>query len=272
MPLYRASPKDGVAWVTGASTGIGKAVALDLARAGYTVAATARDQDDLTNVEEEAAGLPGRILAFPCDVSDEKGMEKTVAAIEQEAGPIVLALLNAGTYLPIRGDRMETTNFVRSFEINVFGVVFGLVPLVDRMRERGYGQIAIMGSVTSYFGLPSAAAYGATKAALNNLAESLRFDLEKMNIRLQVFNPGFIATPLTQKARFPMPALMKVEDASQRILKGFQSGGFETTFPRRLTWLSKFLRLLPRSLFFWLLYKATGWDKRPTGQRGGKRS
>ncbi|TWG95502.1 short-subunit dehydrogenase [Mesorhizobium sp. J18] len=272
MPLYRASPKDGVAWVTGASTGIGKAVALDLARAGYTVAATARDQADLKLIEQEAMGLPGRILAFPCDVSDEKGMERTVAAIEKEAGPIVLALLNAGTYLPIRGDRMETTNFVRSFEINVLGVIFGLVPVVDRMRERGFGQVAVTGSVTSYFGLPSAAAYGATKAALNNLVESLRFDLEKMNIRLQVFNPGFIATPLTEKAKFPMPALMKVEDASRRILKAFQSGGFEVTFPRRLTWSLKFLRLVPQPIRFWLLYKITGWDKRPIGPRDRRRS
>src|SRR5690606_34055133 len=144
----------------------------------------------------EAEGFPGRILPYPCDVTDEDGMERAVAAIEKEAGPIVLAILNAGVYLPTRGERMEATNLVRTFQVNLFGVIHGLVPVVDRMRARGHGHIAITGSVTAYFGLPSAAAYGATKAALNNMAEGLRFDFEKMNIRIQIVNPGFVETPL----------------------------------------------------------------------------
>lgn len=269
MPLYRASPKDGVAWITGGSTGIGRAVALHLVREGYTVAITARDEEEMASVRDSAGGLAGKIVAYPCDVTDEAGMEKTVAAIERDAGPIVLAIFNAGTFLPARGERLETTNLVRTFEINLFGVIYGLVPVVDRMRERGHGQVAITGSVTAYFGLPSAAAYGATKAALNNMAEALRFDFEKMNIRIQMMNPGFVDTPLTKKNSFPMPSLMTVEKAADSYVKGLKSGGFETTFPRRFTWQLKILRRLPKELVFRILNKMTGWDKRPIG--GGSR-
>lgn len=265
MGLYRASPKDGVAWITGASTGIGRSLALELARKGYTVAITARDGEELAAVATEAKALSGRIIPFPCDVTDETGMERTVSAIEKEAGPIVLAILNAGASLPTRGERLEVTNLVRTFQVNLFGVVYGLVPVVDRMRGRGHGQIAITGSVTAYFGLPSAAAYGATKAALNNMAEGLRFDFEKMNIRIQVMNPGFVETPLTSKNNFPMPALMKPKDAARAYVAGLERGGFETTFPRRFTWLLKALRLLPQPLLFATLNNVSGWKKRPLG-------
>lgn len=267
MALYRAKPADGIAWVTGGSTGIGRAVALGLARKGFKVAITARDRAELEAVCAEGAGLAGRIAAFACDVTDEAGMARTVAAIEREVGPIVLAVLNAGTYLPTRGDRLEATNLIRTFEINLFGVVYGLVPVVDRMSARGRGQIAITGSVTAYFGLPSAAAYGATKAALNNMAEALRFDFEKMNIRIQMMNPGFVKTPLTDRNSFAMPALMEVEDAAARYLDGLEKGGFETTFPRRFTWQLKALRLLPQELVFSILNRMTGWNKRPVGAR-----
>lgn len=262
MSLYRANPKDGVAWITGASTGIGRAVALELARQGYKVAVTAREVGELAEVCKGSPDCAGRIAAYPCDVSDEAGMERTVAAIEKDLGPIVLALFNAGIYLPALGERLEATNIVRSFQVNVFGVVYGLVPVLDRMRARGFGQVAVMGSVTSYFGMPSAAAYGATKAALNNMAQSLRFDLEKLNIRIQVFNPGFVATPLTAKFQFPMPALLQVDDASARIAKGLARGGFEIAFPRRFAWCLKVLRVFPAELIHRLLNRATGWHKR----------
>jgi len=269
MALYRANPKDGIAWVTGASTGIGRSLALDLVREGYTVAATARTEEKLAILTKEAAGLPGRIVPFPGDVTDEKAMAATVDAIEKQAGPIVLAIFNAGNYFPTRGERLEAINFVKTYEINVFGVVYGLVPAVERMRQRGRGQVAIVASVSGYFGWPSTAAYGSSKAALSNMAESLKYDFNKMNIRIQVMNPGFIDTPLTEKNAFPMPALMQVDKASKRIVKGLKSGGFETTFPHRFTWFLKLLRVFPQSFRFWFVNKATGWDRRPisTGRK-----
>ncbi|WP_048646551.1 SDR family NAD(P)-dependent oxidoreductase [Nitratireductor soli] len=271
MRLYRANPADGIVWITGASTGIGRALALHLARQGYTVAATARAEDNLGSITRESVEMKGRIFTFPCDVTNETGMERTVIAIEKTLGPIVLAVFNAGAYLPVRGDRLETTNFLRSYQINVFGTLNGLVPVADRMRDRGYGQIAVMGSVTAFFGMPSAAAYGSTKAALNNMLEGLRFDLEKMNIRAQIINPGFVATPLTEKTSFRMPALLTVDQASRRIAAGLRRGGYEITFPRRLVWPLKFLRLFPKPIVFFVLNRLTGWNKRPVGPRKTRR-
>jgi short-subunit dehydrogenase len=263
MALYRANPSDGVAWITGASTGIGRAVALDLCRQGYTVAATARDAERLHTLEAETAGMKGRAIAFACDVTDEKAMLATIVDIEAKAGPITLALFNAGNYFPTRGDRLDTLNIINTFEINLFGVVYGLVPTANRMRERGRGQIVLVGSASSYFGWPSASAYGASKAALNNMAEGLKYDFDKMNIRLQVVNPGFVDTPLTEKNQFPMPALMKVEDAAARLVKAIASGGFETSFPHRFTWFLKALRILPQAARYWILNRITGWKSRP---------
>lgn len=263
MGLYRAAPGDGVAWVTGASTGIGRHVALNLVREGYTVAVTARDEEKLATLADEIGGLPGRILLFPCDVTDEAAMLKTVSAIERKAGPIVLAIFNAGGYYPTRGERLDVQNFARTYELNIMGGLYGLVPVVARMQVHGRGQIALVGSVTAYFGLPSAAAYGSSKAALNNLAASLKFDFDKMNIRIQIINPGFVDTPLTEKNNFPMPALMPVEKASARLVRGLKSGGFEVTFPYRFTWLLKAINLLPYPVFFPLMNWAMGWKKRP---------
>lgn len=261
--LYRADPKDGVAWITGASTGIGRSLACDLVAQGYTVAVTSRDEERLTTLVEETAGMPGRVIAFPCDVTDEAGMKNTVSAIERDAGKIVLAIFNAGNYFPTRGERLDALNVVNTFDINLFGVLYGLVPVVDRMRQRGHGHVVLVGSASSYFGWPSAGAYGASKAALNNLAEALKHDFDKMNIRLQIMNPGFVDTPLTERARFFMPALMPVAHASQRMARALRRGGFETSFPRRFTLPLKLLRMLPFSLRFWLIHRVTGWHKRP---------
>lgn len=263
MPLYRADPKDGVAWITGASTGMGRALSLLLARDGYTVAATARDEENLATLVEEAVGLNGRVLAYPADVRDEAEMATLVDRIEAQAGPIVLAIFNAGSYFPTRGERLEVFNFTRTFEINLFGTLNGLVPVSDRMREHGRGHIVVVASVASYFGWPATAAYGASKAALHNLAEALKYDFDRLNIRIQVMNPGFVATPLTEKNGFRLPALMPAERAAGRIATALKSGGFETTFPRRFTWLTKFLSMLPQPLRYRYVRWATGWRKRP---------
>ncbi|MBX3578103.1 MAG: SDR family NAD(P)-dependent oxidoreductase [Rhizobiaceae bacterium] len=262
MALYSASPKDGVAWITGASTGIGRALAIDLAREGYVVAVTARDEENLTSLVAEVAGASGRIVAFPSDVTDEQNMARTVEAIERDAGPIVLAVFNAGNYFPTRPQRLESLNFSRTFEVNVMGVIYGLVPAVEKMRERKRGHVVVVGSVTAYFGWPATAAYGASKAALFNLAESLKYDFDRMNIRIQVVNPGFVDTPMVRMHKTGLPAVMPVAAASRRIVAALGSNRFETTFPRRFTWFLKLLRILPQPLRFWFVNRATGWNRR----------
>ncbi len=263
MAIYRADPTQGVAWLTGGSAGIGRALALDLAREGYTVAVTTREHDPIDSVITKAAGLSGKILPFYCDVTDETGMARTVEAIENTAGPIVLAVFNAGAYTPVHAESLDLSAFRRCYDVNLFGVLHGLVPTVAAMQKRGRGHIVLMGSVSAYFGWPTTAAYGATKAAINVMAESLRFDFDKMNIRIQVMNPGFVDTPLSAQNQFVMPGLMPAAKASERILKAIRKGGFETTFPRRQTWGIKLLRHLPRSFVYRFLNCVTVWRARP---------
>ncbi|WP_404927258.1 SDR family oxidoreductase [Mesorhizobium sp. ORM16] len=263
MTLYRADPKHGVAWVTGGSSGIGRSLARDLASQGYAVAVTAPDGDPIDTLIVETAQMPGKVKAFPCDVTDEPRMARTVAAIENELGPIVLAVLNAGNYISTPGEALVVSDFRRSFEVNYFGIINGLVPVVERMRVRARGHIVLVGSVTAYFGWPTTAAYGGTKAAINILAESLKYDFDKMNVRVQVMNPGFIDTPLTEKNMLPMPGLMPVSRATRRMVRGIKSGGFEVTFPRRTSWPLKLLSLLPRPVYRGVISLMTSWKARP---------
>ncbi|PWW04228.1 short-subunit dehydrogenase [Hoeflea marina] len=263
MPHFTVRPVDGAAWITGASSGIGRAVALLLAAKGFTVHATARSADDLDALASEASGLSGRIVATPGDVTDPEAMTAIVERIIADTGPLALAIFNAGVFLPVSGEALQASRFKKTFDVNLMGVVNGLVPAVGVMKPAGRGQIAIVSSVAGYSGLPSSAAYGASKAGLTNMAESLKFDFDKLGIRIQVIHPGFVETPATEKNPFEMPALMKVDDAAGRIVEGLASSSFEITFPRRFTYVLKFLRMLPYPLYFTLMNKATGWEDRP---------
>ncbi|WP_315920127.1 SDR family NAD(P)-dependent oxidoreductase [Mesorhizobium sp. SP-1A] len=263
MTLYRANPKDGVAWITGGSSGIGRELAKELAAQGFRVAVTAREEDCIDTLVSECAGLPGSVLSFACDVTDERAMAETVAVIEAKAGPIVLAIFNAGAFVPVVGDNLSVRKFRRSFDVNVMGVMNGLVPTVKCMRSRGRGHIVMVGSISAYFGWPTTAAYGATKAAINAIAESLKFDFDKIGIRIQVMNPGFIDTPLTRASGVRLPALMPAPVAAKRALEGIQRGGFEVTFPRRLTWSLKLLSMLPRPFCLSVIGRLTKWKQRP---------
>ncbi|MDX8496838.1 SDR family oxidoreductase [Mesorhizobium sp. VK4C] len=263
MTLYRANPKDGVAWITGGSSGLGRALAKDLARQGYAVAVTALPSDPVDTLLVETAQMSGHVKSFPCDVTDEEGMARTAAAIENEMGPIVLAVFNAGNYIATPGEHLVVRDFHRSFAVNYFGIVNGLVPVVDYMRARGRGHVVLVGSVTAYSGWPTTAAYGGTKAAINILAESLKYDFDKMNIRIQVINPGFVDTPLTEKNTLPMPSLMPVQRASRRMVRGIRKGGFEVTFPYHISWPLKLLGLLPRPIGRLVISLTTSWKARP---------
>jgi len=133
------------------------------------------------------------------------------------------------------------------------GVVNVLAKIVPDMIRRESGQIAIVSSVAGYRGLPQAAAYGPTKAALINLAESLHPELAEKGVTLSIINPGFVDTPMTAVNDFPMPFLMPVDEAAQRLLRGLERKSYEITFPRRFTWMLKALRLLPNAVFFWVV-------------------
>ncbi|MGD0641808.1 MAG: SDR family NAD(P)-dependent oxidoreductase [Roseiarcus sp.] len=258
--IYRAKPADGAAWVTGASAGIGRGVALELARRGYEVHATARRADELASLAREAQGLEGRVVAAPGDVTDREGMARLVADIESRRA-IALAFLNAGgSFRDAPGD-FGGEGFAGTFALNVQGVVNGLNPIFNAMRARKRGQIAIAGSLAGYGGLPDSGAYGPSKAAIISLTVGAKFSADRHNVTMQIVNPGFVNTPLTAGNAFPMPLLMECEDACRRICDGFERGGFEIRFPRRAAWALRAINLLPWSAYFALVKLAASRTK-----------
>jgi NADP-dependent 3-hydroxy acid dehydrogenase YdfG len=261
MAPRRVSPQDGCAWITGASSGIGKGVAFEMARRGWTVAISARRAGELEAVALEAAGLPGRVIAHVCDVTDADAVRKCAEAIRQAHGPIALAFLNAGIAPYIRAPDIDLAAFRQVMDVNIMGVVNGLAAVMPAMAAQGFGQIAVNASIAGYGGLPKSAAYGATKAAMINMCEALKFDCDNLGLVMQLVNPGFVETPLTAKNDFPMPFLIKNEDAARRVCDGFARGGFEITFPRRFAYMLKAVNLLPYPLYFAVVARLTGWRK-----------
>lgn len=245
----------GCIWVTGASSGIGRALCVRLATEGQQVAGSSRDREALFKLRTE---LGEHFFPLPVDITSLASLEDAVAELEKLAGPISLAILNAGIYQPQGEDGFDGDVAHQTIKVNVLGTINCLTALLPKMRQRRFGRIALMGSVAGYRGLPHAAAYGASRAAILSLAESLKFELERDGIAVQVITPGFVDTPLTAKNKFPMPFMITPDAAARRILLGVQSDSFEITFPRRFTYLMKILRLLPYGLYFPLIKRITG--------------
>ncbi|MGI9421106.1 MAG: SDR family NAD(P)-dependent oxidoreductase [Geminicoccaceae bacterium] len=256
--MNAANPMGRVVWITGASSGIGRALALNLASRGDRVAASARGEAELRSLAEEAATAAGGIHPYPLDITDAESCAVTVDRVSDELGPITLAILNAGTHHPIDVEDFAAADLQRLVGVNLVGTGNCLDPLLKRMIPAKSGHIAIVASVAGYRGLPTSAYYGASKAAQINLAEALKFDLDRHGIKLQLVNPGFVRTPLTDKNAFPMPFLMEVEDAAERMARGFEISAFEITFPRRFAYLLKLLRMLPYRLYFPIVGWMTG--------------
>jgi short-subunit dehydrogenase len=229
-------------------------LALELARAGRTVVASARRADMLKALACEADALAGSIHPLPLDITQAKAVTAAVAHIEAEIAPIGTAILCAGTYVHDRAATIKAAHVKGTMNLNFFGAVQAIETLVPRMIARGSGRIVAVASLAGYRGLPHAAAYGASKAALISYCESLRPELMRSGVVVQVVCPGFVETPLTDRNDFPMPALMPVGAAARAILRGMRSRRFEIAFPRRLAWPMKLLRILP----YWAFFAITG--------------
>ncbi|MFZ0729451.1 MAG: SDR family NAD(P)-dependent oxidoreductase, partial [Methylovirgula sp.] len=236
-------------FVTGASSGIGRATALELAQRGYRVAVTARRVEAL----KELAGS-GQIFPYPGDVTRRGEMQALVAAVEADLGPIALAFLNAGVFLPTERQGFDPAVIAATHAVNVGGTVNCVAPLLATMTRHGRGQIALNASLAGVIGLPGSFAYGSSKAALIYMAEALKLEYEGRGITIQVVCPGFVRTQMTdQETQFKMPFLMQPEAAARVICDAFEKGGFEISFPWRLAALTKFVGALPYPLRFRLL-------------------
>ena len=245
-------------WITGASQGIGKALALAYAKAGNTVAISARNQDKLQEVVDEAASLTGRILALPCDVTDKEQVTESLNQLIQQERLPDRVILNAGTHQPMAASEFKAETVNKLLTINTMGAAIPLEALLPHYLEQKRGQIAIVASVAGYRGLPTASAYGASKAALINLAESLRSELYSSGVDIRLVNPGFVKTPLTDKNEFDMPFLISVEEAARSITKGLAGKSFEVVFPTRMAIAMSLLKWLPDRIFFPMINKGTG--------------
>lgn len=243
-------------WITGASSGIGLALAHALAARGARIAATARSADALA---AGVASLPGTgHLSLPADVTDSRAMRDAVARIVDAWGGLDLAVLNAGTHAPMRADAIDLDAAHRLLDINVGGAFNTAAAAIPVFLTAGSGHIAVVASVAGYIGLPTALVYGPSKAALINFAEILRLDLAPRGVKVQLVCPGFVETPLTDRNDFPMPARLGVDDAAARIARGLDSDRFEIHFPRRFTLWLKLLRVLPYGVALPLIRRMTG--------------
>jgi short-subunit dehydrogenase len=261
MSSFVAKPEDGAVWITGASSGIGAETAIRLAKEGFEVYISARSQDALNKLAQ-TPGTENRIHPLPLDVTDREACIRAANAIIDNGMSIAMVILNAGGFWPARGWNLSTENFDKTYAVNFNGVVNCLVPAVESMKESGRGQVAIVASVSGYGGLKKASSYGSSKAALINMAEALKFDFDQMNIKTQIINPGFIDTPLTETNDFPMPFLMPLDKAADRVVAGLKKSSFEITFPRRFTYGLKLVNLLPYSLYFLVMGKLTADRKK----------
>jgi short-subunit dehydrogenase len=245
-------------WVTGASSGIGAALAGELEQRGAHVAISARREDKL----EEIAG--GKMHVEPVDVTDQDAVTAAVASIRSALGGIDVAVLNAGAWDQVRVDRWNSEVFRRHFDVNLMGIVHGVGALLPAMLEARAGMIVGIASVAGYRGMPNSEAYGATKAAQINLLESLRIDLRGRGITVQTVCPGFVKTEMTERNTFPMPFIQSAEKAAEAIADGIAKGKAEVVFPLPMMLMMKAARIVPVAPWAALLSRAA---RRPDTDR-----
>lgn len=243
-----------VAWIVGASSGIGRATASALHARGAVVVASARHAEALARF---AAAHPGS-RALPLDVQDRAAVAEAAAQVRALHGHVDLLLYCAGHYRPGRATAFDLDEMLRHQQVNYVGALHVLDAVLPGMLERGQGHLSLVASVAGYRGLPQALAYGPTKAALQNLADILYLDLRDRGLGVSVVNPGFVRTPLTARNDFTMPALLSPEQAADAMLAGWARGRFEIHFPKRFTQWLKLLRLAPPRLYFAAVRRATG--------------
>jgi NAD(P)-dependent dehydrogenase (short-subunit alcohol dehydrogenase family) len=243
-----------VAWVVGASSGIGLATARLLHQRGARVIVSARQLPPLLAFE---AGHPGS-LAIGVDVTEAAAVADAARRVVAERGRIDLVVYCAGHYRAMRATAFRLDDALRHQQVNYVGALHLLDAVLPVLIAQRAGHIGLVSSVAGYRGLPNSLAYGPTKAALINLAQTLYLDLNPLGIGCSVINPGFVDTPLTAQNTFAMPALITPETAAREILDGWAAGRFEIHFPKRFTRWLKLLGLLGDGLYFKAIRRGTG--------------
>lgn len=253
-------------WVTGASSGIGQALAVALAKRGNTVVASGRSEARLA---ETRALCPEHILCLPFNVASQQANQEAARWIEHEVGGLDIAVLNAGTceYIDVRAFSADVVRHV--METNYLSLAYGVEAILPLLRKATRPYLVGMSSTVAYMGLPRAEAYGSSKAAIRHFLQALRVDLTREGIAVSIICPGFVKTPLTDKNDFPMPFRISSEKAAACIVRGMRKRKHEIAFPRRFVFLISAIAALPSRLRNRILVAAL--TQRPEdGQQGGK--
>lgn len=233
-------------WLIGASTGIGEALAKKLASQGAILALSARSKDKLDTLNQSLGGVH-RVL--PLDVANSQSMYDAANAQPQ----IDIIIFNAGTYTPMTVDDFDLQTCLNTIDVNLNGAFRLLDAVLPMLRDGRCKHLVMVSSVAAYRGMLHSMAYGASKAALTNLVETLRVELAPRGVKIQLVSPGFVKTPLTDRNHFKMPMMISPERAAEHIARGIDSDDYEIHFPKGFTLFLKLLRILPSRLYFWLV-------------------
>ena len=241
-----------VIWITGGSSGIGKALAYKFANEGWQVALSARREELLNEISKSN----NNIHSFPLDILDVEKCKEVFNKIVSKFENIDIVVFSTGIHDPNSEKKLNLENIRKIMETNFFGTMNSINSVYNYFKEKKSGHISIVSSVAGYRGLPIAGAYCASKSALISYAESLYFDMKRFNVRVTVINPGFIKTPMTDQNPFPMPMIETPEFAAEEMFKGLtKSKSFEIHFPKKFTFIMKILKIMPNWLYLKLIKK-----------------
>ena len=241
-----------VIWITGASSGIGKSLAIKFANEDWQVAVSARRESLL----KELSDTNSNIHSFPLDVTDSEKCKDVSTEIINKLENIEICIFCTGIHDPKSEKSLDLEKVRKIMEVNFFGTVNSINSVYDYFKKKRSGHISMVSSVAGYRGLPAGGAYCASKSALTTFAESLYFDLKRFNVRVSVVHPGFIKTPMTDQNDFPMPMIKSPEFAADEMFKGLtQSNAFEIHFPKKFTFIMKILKIMPNWLYLKLIKK-----------------
>jgi len=246
-------------WITGGSTGIGKALAIKFANEGWNVAISARRENLLKEISEKYEN----IHSFQLDVTNKNKCNEVFDDIKNKFNNVDICFFSTGTWNPKKEKDIDVEQIEDVFKVNFFGTVNSIKAVEKYFKEKKSGIITIVSSIAGYRGLPNSTGYGPSKSALNNLTESLYFDFKRFGVRVCLVSPGFIKTPMTDKNDFKMPFLKTPEYAADKIYDGLiNKNSFEIHFPKTLTIILKIFSFLPSKLYFGLVGRMTKYQKK----------
>ena len=253
--------------ITGASSGLGEHLALELVRRGHAVSLLARRRDALDALAARITADGGRCAVAAADVTDASATADAIARCVEALGPVDIAVANAGGGGPVSADGFDLARATALLRLNIDGVLHTFAPVLPAMLARGSGQIVAVSSIAAWRGLPGGGLYSAAKAAVSTLMEAWSAELRHRGVAVTTIHPGFVRTPLTAKNKFSMPFLLEPDDAARRIADGIEARRRSVNFPAPMVLLMAVVRRLPAGLFEWLTRRA-GLVRSPRGSTG----